>query len=80
MVLAFTGSCPGPISKTVRYIKRGICAHTLALAYQLGKLPQYTQSDKVPLTNLVPQPFPVEPARKKTKKRAARENPTAQET
>ena len=45
-------------SQCPRYNERGICAHTLAVAHQLGKLLKYTKSYKMPLANMVAPSIP----------------------
>ena len=45
-------------SECPRFKDRGICAHTLAVAHQLGTLQQYTQSYQVPLSGLVSSTIP----------------------
>ena len=68
-------------SECPRYNEGGICAHTLTVAHQLRRLQEYTKSYQVPLANMVAPTIPNGArARKETKKRVARESPTARES
>ena len=56
-------------SECPRYQERGICAHTLAVARQLGKLQEYTQTYKVPLSGIVASTIPSGAGKKENEKK-----------
>lgn len=57
-------------SECPRYNERGICAHTLAVAHQLGRLQEYTKSYQVPLANMVAPTIPNGAGKKENEKKS----------
>jgi len=57
-------------SECPRYNERGICAHTLAVVHQLGKLQEYTKSYQVPLANMSAPTIPNGAGKKENEKKS----------